>query len=398
MGDDEGVQKTGGASSSRSTGGHDDREESDRSAVRELRERVADELDSPALLSWCTDMTLRRFLIARKQNVQQAHEMLSKCIAWRREFKPEETPFDAVEWQARSGKNFICGRDDRCRPVIVMRCRLDTAYDRKIKTRFMVFQIESAIRIADADALERSAAEHEKYNPVPIPTPSHDADSTTDATNVAGSAGHAAASSSSSSIVGGGGDSGDSGSSSSHTNTNSNSSHSCGSSVGGSSHDEMTATAEAGKMVWVVDLDGYPWSAMFHDTKIGPDMVHIMQNYYPERLGRLLLVRPMFVFWGFWKILSPFVDKRTSQNIVFLRGSQEAIREKVVEELGEKWTVAYFDTVEDAYHHDDYWNWMVRVWPGRRRAETILPHSDAAVDSSQPAVSHSQAVPTSGNE
>ena len=39
------------------------------------------------------------------------------------------------------------------------------------------------------------------------------------------------------------------------------------------------------------------------------------QAHYPERLGRLFMMHVPYVFWGVWKIVSPFVDQVTRENV-----------------------------------------------------------------------------------
>ncbi|KAM0881929.1 hypothetical protein ACQ4PT_032575 [Festuca glaucescens] len=45
----------------------------------------------------------------------------------------------------------------------------------------------------------------------------------------------------------------------------------------------------------------------------------IMQNYYPERLGRVLLIHVPYVFMAAWKMVYPFIDDTTKKKFVRVR-------------------------------------------------------------------------------
>lgn len=63
-------------------------------------------MQTPELKYWCSEMTLRRYLRARKFDVGKAIEMLTKSIEWRRQYKPEDIKFDDVLKEAESGKMY----------------------------------------------------------------------------------------------------------------------------------------------------------------------------------------------------------------------------------------------------------------------------------------------------
>ena len=79
------------------------------------------------------------------------------------------------------------------------------------------------------------------------------------------------------------------------------------------------ASSPDGKMAWLLDYVGYsrqnqpPW-------KVSLSTLSIVQNHYPERLGRAVNFKPPLLFEIFWKAIRPFVDPVTRDKLVFLSG------------------------------------------------------------------------------
>lgn len=40
-----------------------------------------------------------------------------------------------------------------------------------------------------------------------------------------------------------------------------------------------------------------------------------MQDYYPERLGKMFIVHAPYIFMAVWKIVYPFIDKNTRKKV-----------------------------------------------------------------------------------
>lgn len=70
------------------------------------------------------------------------------------------------------------------------------------------------------------------------------------------------------------------------------------------------------KFAAVADLKG--WGYANCDIKAYLAALDIMQNYYPERLGRVFLVHVPYVFMAAWKIVYPFIDDNTKKKFVFV--------------------------------------------------------------------------------
>ncbi|PRW60765.1 random slug 5-like [Chlorella sorokiniana] len=80
------------------------------------------------------------------------------------------------------------------------------------------------------------------------------------------------------------------------------------------------ATAADGKMTWLIDFVGYN-SKNSPPIKVSLQVLHILQNHFPERLGRAVSYKPPMLFNILWRAVSPFVDPHTREKLVFLSPS-----------------------------------------------------------------------------
>lgn len=48
----------------------------------------------------------------------------------------------------------------------------------------------------------------------------------------------------------------------------------------------------------------------------------VLQQHYPERLGELWFLNAPFIFWGLWRVVSPFIQQATKEKIKFLSGRE----------------------------------------------------------------------------
>lgn len=46
----------------------------------------------------------------------------------------------------------------------------------------------------------------------------------------------------------------------------------------------------------------------------------VLQQHYPECLGELWFLNAPFIFWGLWRVVSPFIQQATKEKIKFLSG------------------------------------------------------------------------------
>ena len=55
----------------------------------------------------------------------------------------------------------------------------------------------------------------------------------------------------------------------------------------------------------------------------------VLQQHYPERLGELWFLNAPFIFWGLWRVVSPFIQQGTKDKIKFLSGKD---RERMLQQ------------------------------------------------------------------
>ncbi|KAM0886541.1 hypothetical protein ACQ4PT_029640 [Festuca glaucescens] len=95
------------------------------------------------------------------------------------------------------------------------------------------------------------------------------------------------------------------------------------------------------KFASVVDLKGFGYAN--YDIRAMLEALDIMQNNYPERLGRVFLIHVPYVFMAAWKMVYPFIDDNTKKKFVFVADKnldatlRDAIEEsQLPEEFGGK--------------------------------------------------------------
>lgn len=70
------------------------------------------------------------------------------------------------------------------------------------------------------------------------------------------------------------------------------------------------------KFVCIGDLQG--WGYSNSDIRGYRASLSILQDCYPERLGKLYIVHVPYIFMTAWKMVYPFIDKKTKKKISFV--------------------------------------------------------------------------------
>ncbi|PKA58924.1 Patellin-4 [Apostasia shenzhenica] len=81
----------------------------------------------------------------------------------------------------------------------------------------------------------------------------------------------------------------------------------------------------------IADLEGWGYSNC--DLRGQFISLEILQNNYPERLGKLLVVHVPYLFMKVWKIVYPFIDKHTREKIDFVEDKN--MKSKLLEDIDE---------------------------------------------------------------
>lgn len=93
----------------------------------------------------------------------------------------------------------------------------------------------------------------------------------------------------------------------------------------------------------------------------GREVLHILQTHYPERLGRALIINVPWVVWGFFKLITPFIDPQTREKLKF----NEDMNQYVPSE--QLWT-EFRGQLDFEYDHEVYWPALTQL-AAERRAE-----------------------------
>lgn len=51
--------------------------------------------------------------------------------------------------------------------------------------------------------------------------------------------------------------------------------------------------------------------------QLARDVAQIVGDHYPERLGVLIIIDAPWLFWAFWKLLTPFIAPNTVRKVEF---------------------------------------------------------------------------------
>lgn len=97
--------------------------------------------------------------------------------------------------------------------------------------------------------------------------------------------------------------------------------------------DKLCARTSQGREKFVIigDLQGFGYSNS--DVRAYLAALSIVQDCYPERLGKVLLVNVPYFFCTLWKLLYPFIDNNTKKKIMFVESKR--LRATLLQDIDE---------------------------------------------------------------
>ncbi|XP_075075092.1 uncharacterized protein LOC142162640 isoform X1 [Nicotiana tabacum] len=97
--------------------------------------------------------------------------------------------------------------------------------------------------------------------------------------------------------------------------------------------DKLCARTSPGREKFVIigDLQGFGYSNS--DVRAYLAALYIVQDCYPERLGKVLLVNVPYFFCTLWKMLYPFIDNNTKKKIMFVESKR--LRATLLQDIDE---------------------------------------------------------------
>ncbi|CAG7927249.1 unnamed protein product [Penicillium olsonii] len=107
----------------------------------------------------------------------------------------------------------------------------------------------------------------------------------------------------------------------------------------------------------------------FNETKSGQNAsmgqakqtLGFLQNHYPERLGRALVINVPFMIWGFFKLITPFIDPNTREKLKFNEDLRQHVPpSQLMKSVG--------GDVEFRYDHATYWPSLNKLAEQRRES------------------------------
>ncbi|KAJ1913138.1 hypothetical protein IWQ60_009344 [Tieghemiomyces parasiticus] len=207
---------------------------------------------------FCSTGCLHRYLRANKWQLDKAQVGLEKTLQWRSEYRPDEITPESVESEAVRGKMYPNGYDLFGRPAIYMRQRLNHTHDKDMQMRYLVFTLERAVQMMPSP---------------PSSFPSNAASAAANGTNRRDS--------------------------------------------GAQVRDAESSDDGPEALSLVIDCEG--WS-MSNSVPLGTarETLNILGSHYPERLGHAFVLNAPWLFWTFFKLVSPFVDPVTRRKINFV--------------------------------------------------------------------------------
>lgn len=95
-------------------------------------------------------------------------------------------------------------------------------------------------------------------------------------------------------------------------------------------------------------------SARFPSLSISKQVLHILQNHYPERLGRGLFTNIPWIGYTFFKVVGPFIDPYTRLKTIYDQPFQNFVPKEQLDK-------EFNGMLDFDYVHEDYWPKMLSI-------------------------------------
>jgi hypothetical protein len=95
-------------------------------------------------------------------------------------------------------------------------------------------------------------------------------------------------------------------------------------------------------------------SSSFPSLSISKQVLHILQNHYPERLGRGLFTNIPWIGQAFFKVVGPFIDPYTRSKTIYDQPFENFVPQEQLDK-------EFNGLLDFQYDHDVYWNEMNKM-------------------------------------
>lgn len=136
------------------------------------------------------------------------------------------------------------------------------------------------------------------------------------------------------------------------------------------------------QMVLIVDFNHFSTQVQ-PPLSVCKEMINIMSNHYPERLGACYIVDSPFIFSMLWKAIKPFINSATRAKVHFVNGQDE--KESVFSKIFDLTTLeSRFGGTHDFEFKQDFWQLEIELDEQRRKHQIVMQtHDESGARSSQ---------------
>jgi len=277
--------------------------------IQEIRLQL---LNKSVLTKSISDGELLRFCIARSFDMAKAVELYVGYVEWKKQIQPDNIPNDKIATSLKNNAGFVYGNDKMGRPTIYIRARYHSnkvpteesqLYAIKVVMEALsllseptfnpsqtVSQFFTQLQASELPTLPESGeiTKLEEPSTFPIIITSPDSSMPTPTPSESSSA--------------------------SERSEDANQKESKDDSAQKVAPKQVVSQFSA-----IFDFAGFGRSNF--DVAILKSILNFLDRSFPERLGKLYIINTGWLFWVLWKIVTPFIPKRTKQKIQIYTGN-----------------------------------------------------------------------------